>query len=115
MCRGGHDADFHSLLISGLTGCETAVGGIAVVSLNGIAEVVGEHGDACHACHILLESSLFCGQRRIAGSPALAIYKNRRIDFLEFTGDTIHCLYVVDTHEVEAETVDMEFLCPVFH
>ena len=58
MCRGGHDADFHSLLISGLTGCETAVGGIAVVSLNGIAEVVGEHGDACHACHILLESSV---------------------------------------------------------
>ena len=84
MCGRSHDTDFHGFLVAGLSGSETAVLGIAIVTFDGIADIVGENGDAGHFVDILLECALFGGKRRISGSPPLAVYENRRIDLLEF-------------------------------
>jgi len=113
MRRRCHDTDFDGLFVSGLAGGEASVSGVAVVSLDGVADIVGEYGDAFHLRHVLLESAAFDRQRRVPGRPAFAVDENRRIDFLEFFGHAVHGLGVVDGHEVEAEAVDMIFVGPV--
>ena len=110
-----HNADLDSLLVAGFTGREASVGSIAVMTLDSIADIIGEHGYALHLGYIFFQGAAFGGQRGVSGGPAFAIYEDRRIDLLEFGGDTIHRLGVMDSHKIETETVDMVFVGPVFH
>ena len=59
MLRGGHDAYLDGLFESGLSGGETAVGGVGVVALDGVAYVVGENGDVLHLGNVLLKCAAF--------------------------------------------------------
>ncbi len=115
MCGGSHNADLDGLLVARFGGGEAAVFCFAVVSFDGVADIIGEHSNAVHLRHILFQCAALCRQRRVAGCPALAVDENRRIDFFQFRGNLVHSLYIMDSHKVEAEAVDMIFLCPIFH
>lgn len=98
MVRCSYDADFHSLLIAGLTCGESTVGGISVMTLNGIAEIIGENGYILHLRYVLLQSSSLYCQWGITGSPTLAIYEDGGVNFLQLFSHLVHSLRVMNRH-----------------
>ena len=80
-----------------------------------IANLIGESSDTGHLRDIRLHTQLFCGQRTLTCTPALAIYKYGGIDGIDSLADLVHRLNIMTSHQVEAEPVDMIFVDPVFH
>ena len=114
--RGRADnAYLHGLFKSGFAGGETPVGRVGIMSFYGIADVVGEDSHLWHLRNILLERAFFDRQGRVSCCPPLSVDEYVGIDLLQRCCHLIHCLDVMYGHEVETETVDMIFLCPVFH
>ena len=109
----GDDANFDGLFVAGLAGSEAAVLGVAVVTFDGVADVIGEDSHLRHCRDVLLEGAVLGGQGRVAGGPAFSVDEDVRVDFLEGGGNLVHGLRVMDGHKVEAEAVDVVFLCPV--
>ena len=85
------------------------------MSLDSVTDVVAEHRHALHLRHIFLQRTTFNGQRAVACCPSLAINHCIRIDGAHLCRHAVHRFYVVDCHQVEAESVDMIFLCPILY
>ena len=115
MRSGSHDTDLDSLLQSRLAGGEAAIGGIRVMSLHSIAKIIREYSYILHLAYILLQRATLNSKRGVSGSPSLAINEDRGVDLFKLSSDIVHCLSVMNRHEVETETVDMIFICPIFH
>ena len=62
---------------------------------------------------ILLHGQQTVRQLRMIGRPSFSININRRVNLIECPTNLIHGLYVMDAHQVEAETVDMIFPGPI--
>ena len=54
-------------------------------------------------------------QRTVARTPAFAIHRDAWVDAVQCFSDSFHGLHVVDTHQVEAETVNVILLHPIAH
>ena len=79
---------------------------------HGITDIIAECADPVkHVC-ILLESYLLSRVCRRLGSPALAVDHDIRIYSMETLADFIHGINVMDSHEVETESIDVIFLHP---
>ena len=64
---------------------------------------------------IRLYGELFGRISTAACTPALTIDIDARIDAVYHLTDCLHGLDIVNTHQVEAEAVDMEFINPILH
>lgn len=60
-----HDTDLDGLLQSRFAGCEATVGSIGVMTLDGVADVIGEDRYAVHLADILFERPAFRLQGRV--------------------------------------------------
>ena len=68
MCRRCHYAYFNGFLVTGFACRETTLGLIAVMPLDGIANVIREYGYVLHLTYVFFKRSAFDGQWRVAGS-----------------------------------------------
>ena len=81
-------------------------------STDRVTDVITESTHLVEHMSIDLQSNLILREGRSHCSPALTIEKHSRIDGMQTLADDIHRLYVVDSHKVETETVDMVLLHP---
>ena len=112
---GSHNADFHRFFLPRFSGCKSTVFSTAVMTFHRITDIIAEHGHTFHLRHVLLQGTAFYRKRTVACRPAFTVNHGIRVDGAKFFGHTGHCFRIVNSHEVEAETVDVEFLHPVFH
>ena len=63
--------------------------------------------------HICLHSQRIGRIFRSLSRPSFSIYINRRIYFIHRFTNLVHCLYIVNSHQVKTKTIDMIFINPV--
>ena len=78
-----------------------------------IAHLVTKHTDMRKLRRVLLHGQQAVWQLRTIGCPAFSININRRINPVECPADFVHRFNVMDTHQVETETVDVVFPGPI--
>ena len=82
---------------------------------DGVADVIGKHGYASHFANIVFKCAMILSERGVAGGPSFSINKYIGMYFLQFRCYTIHCCSVMDSHQVETESVYVVFVSPVFY
>ena len=81
----------------------------------GVADLVAESCDAWHPVDMGFHGELLLGIGAAACTPAFTIDIDRGVDGIHHRTDLVHRPDVVDTHQVETETVDMVLVDPVFY
>ena len=115
MTDGAHDAELHTLFHVRSTPEDAGLRVVVKRSAQRVAYLVREGCDARHAVYMRLHSQLFLRIGTAACAPPLAIHHDGRIYRVQHLAYLVHGLDVVNTHQVEAEAVDVVFLHPVFH
>ena len=97
------------------SGKESTLGIIAERTTQAIAKLIAKCGDAGQAVNIVFHRQRIHRQLRRTCSPTFSIYINSRVYFVYSFTDGTHGFQIVNAHQVEAETIDMIFVHPVFH
>ena len=105
------DTELHILLVACNAVHETCI--LATErSADCITDIIAECADLVEHMSVGFERDLLCRECRSLSSPAFAVDHDCRVDGMKTLADDIHCLDVMDGHEVETKTVDMIFLHP---
>ena len=110
-----HDTELQTLLLARKTSQERTLVVIRERTTEGITHIIAEGTDTIQLVGIRLHSELFGRISTTAGTPALTIDIDARINAVYHLTDSLHSLDIVNTHQVEAEAVNMEFINPVLH
>ena len=113
MAYGSGYAELYALLVAG-NGCqESTLVVIVERTAQSVAQLVAKGRYAGHAAHVGLHGQLVLRIGTRTCRPAFAVYYCCRIFLIERCTYLVHRLYVMNAHEVEAETVDVIFLNPI--
>ena len=115
MSDATHDTELQALLLSRKTSQERTLMVIRERTTEGITHIIAEGTDTIQLMGIRLHGEFLRRISTAACTPSLTIDINARIDAVHHLTDSLHGLYIVNTHQVEAEAVDMEFIYPVLH
>ena len=115
MSDATHDTELQTLLLSRKTSQERTLMIIRERTTEGITHIIAEGTDTIELVGICLHGELLCRISTAACTPALTIDIDARIDAVNHLTDSLHGLDIVNTHQVEAESVNMEFINPVLH
>ena len=93
----------------------TGLGIVGERTAQGVANLVGEGSNARHLGDIGLHTQQFVRIGTRTCTPALAIDEDGGVDVVNHLANLVHGFDIVNAHQVEAETIDMVFVDPVFH
>ena len=113
--RHAGDTRLHTFLLAGQRGQEGAFGVVAEGTAQGIAQLIGEGGYAGHLRDVGLGGQQLAVDGALSGAPSLAVEEDRGVYLVDRLAYGVHRLDVVHAHEVEAESVDVVLINPVFH
>ena len=109
------DTKFQALFRARKTSEERPFRIVAERTAKGIANLIREGCNTWHLRNMRFHGQLLVRIGALSCTPSLTIYKYGRIDFINRLADGVHRFDVMDTHQVETETVDMIFVDPIFH
>ena len=115
MLDSSDNSEFNAFFSTGNSGEESSFMVIIERTTQRITQFVGESGNTGHLESIGLHSQRIPRILWCLRSPTFTINNDRRINGIDCLADFIHCLDVVNAHQVEAETVYMIFFNPVEH
>ena len=115
MSDATHDTELQTLLLSWKTSQERTLMVIRERTTKGITHIIAESANTIQLMGIRLHGEFLRRISTAACTPALTIDIDTRIDAVYHLTDSLHGLDIVNTHQVEAEAVDMEFINPVLH
>ena len=115
MGNGSHNTELDALFVSGLSTEECGAVVIAERTAQTIADFVAKGRHTLNLADVGLHGGSALGQLWGLCSPPFAIDEHVGVDGSGCGTDGAHGFDVVDTHKVEAETIDMVFLHPVFY
>ena len=109
------NAKLDALLFSRYPGKEASLGVIAERTAERIPHLIAEGSDTVESVDMSLHCQELLRISTAAGAPSLSIDKDRRVDGIHGSTDGVHGLDIMDAHEVEAKTINVIFIDPVFH
>ena len=115
MSNATHDTELQALLLSRKTSQERTLMVIRERTTKSITHIIAECTDTIQLMGIRLHGKFLGRISAAACTPSLTIDIDTRIDAVNHLTDSLHGLDIVNTHQVEAEAVDMEFINPVLH
>ena len=104
-----HDAH----LMSRLSNQESAFLIIVPRTTDTVTHFIREHGNARHLICVCLHGQFFLRHLWRSCRPSFTIHKNSRVNLVQFRTDGIHRFNVMNTHQVETETVNMILIDPM--
>ena len=78
-----------------------------------VAHFIGESGNTWHLVYIGFHGKFFLIKLGSAGGPSFTINKDGWIYLVYGSTDFVHCLNIVNTHQVKSEAVNVIFVYPV--
>ena len=115
MSDATHDTELQTLLLARKTSQERTLMVIRERTTKSISHIIAEGTDTIELMGIRLHGKFLGRISTAACTPSLTIDIDARIDAVHHLTDSLHGLDIVNTHQVEAEAVDMEFINPVLH
>ena len=115
MSNATHDTELQTLLLAWESSQERTLMVIRERTTKSITHIIAECTDTIQLMGIRLHGELLGRISTAACTPALTIDIDTRIDAVHHLTDSLHGLDIVNTHQVEAEAVNMEFINPVLH
>ena len=115
MGYGTGDAELQTLLLASDAGKESALGIVGEWSAQRVAHIIGECRYTVEPLRVSLRCQFLDRVGALASTPPLAIDEDGGVYLVHLITYDVHRLDVMNTHEVEAEAVDMILVNPVFH
>ena len=113
MRQCGSDTEHHLCIVSRTTDDEGTFQVVVPASPQSVTEFVTERGNSRHPVGVGFHGQAVSRISRTAGCPSFSVDVDGRVNLVQCASDGFHGRDVVDSHQVETETVDMVFVGPV--
>ena len=110
-----HNTELQTLLLTCKTSQERTLMVIRERTTERIAHIIAKSTDTLELLGIRLHRQFLGRISTTACTPSLTINIDARIDAVYHLTDSLHSFDIMNTHQVETETIDMIFVYPVFH
>ena len=115
MSNATHNTELQTLLLTCKTSQERSLMVIRERTTERIAHIIAESTDTLELLGIRLHRQFLGRISTAACTPSLTINIDAGIDAVYHLTDSLHGFDVMNTHQIETETIDMIFVYPVFH
>ena len=115
MSDATHNTELQTLLLTCKTSQERTLMVIRERTTERIAHIIAESTDTLELLGIRLHRQFLGRISTAACTPSLTINIDARIDAVYHLTDSLHGFDIMNTHQVETETIDMIFVYPIFH
>ena len=113
MVDSAYDTEFHALFVIRPTGNHRSFAVVRPRAAQSISHIIAERTNTRHLADIGFHCHQFSRVVGSSGCPSFAIKKQTLIYLIELFANGIHRLIIMNTHEVEAETIHMIFFHPI--
>ena len=113
MCNTTCQSELHALLMTGVAGKIGRLGVVREGTAKSITHLIGKSTYTRHAVCMRLHGTKAIVYGRRTGGPSLTVDGDGRVYLVQFLAYEIHCLYVVYSHQVKAETVYVVLFHPI--
>ena len=115
MFDSSHNTKLNAVLPSRHSGKKSSLTFLPNRTAKPVTKLVREDCNSGHIRHILFHSQRISRILRRFSSPSFSVNTNSRVHFIHCLPNLVHRFNIMNSHQIEAKTIDMIFLHPVKH